>query len=771
MSQTRHDRIFEIFRAACELSGDDLEQHLRDACGDDDELRAEVDLLLSHDHPDEAFLETPALHESTLAGTTGGSDASIPERIGEYRILSVLGRGGMGVVYLAEQETPKRTVALKVLRPDTTSEQLLSRFTHEAELLARLQHPGIAQIYEAGTADAGSGPQPFFAMEYVRGLPLLEYAEAHALSASARLRLIAQLSESLHYAHQNGVIHRDLKPANILVDEHGQPKVLDFGVARAIDADVQAMTIRTTFGELIGTVPYMSPEQASGDPREIDIRSDVYALGVVGYELLSGRLPYDLSERMIHEAVRIVREEPPMPIASIRPALRGDVATIFGKALEKDRERRYQSASEFGEDIRRTLRDEPITARPASAIYQLRKFAKRNTGLVASAAIIVLLLAGVIVTSLLAVALAHQRDEARVAQQAAERARSRTDRALEAARQETMVANAVSGFLEDVFAAGSPYVGRRDMTVAEALDLAADRVDERLADQPEVAAAVHRRLADTYYSQGNADQSIEQVRLSLERLRSTANPDPLAIAAAYGDLGQLLLERGDYEEAGEKLREALTLYDEHADEESPERIATLMNYGVLLYRLKRYDEAEPILRRSYELRSKVHGPEHPYTLIALNNLANLVRDAGRPEEAEPLMRRNMELHLRSIGEKNPNTITGIYNYADLLRGLRRFDESERYFQQSIELGRRHLPTRHWLTGLYRDGYGEMLREVGRYDEAESHLLAGYNILAEQLGPEHPKTRRAVDRLITLYEDWDRPDEAAQWRRRADEIAN
>src|SRR5215468_10113643 len=262
----------------------------------------------------------------------------------------------MGTVYEAEQDHPRRTVALKVIRRGFTSRELLRRFEREAETLGRLQHVGIAQIYEAGTADSGFGPQPYFAIELIRGRSLLEYANERKLHFRERLEIMAKVADAVQHAHQRGLIHRDLKPGNILVDEAGQPKILDFGVARATDSDSQA-TMQTDIGQLVGTLAYMSPEQVLADPLELDIRSDVYALGVILYELLAERLPYDIS-RKIHEALTAIREEDPAKLSSINRSYRGDIETIVAKALEKNKTRRYASAAELAADIRHYLKDE-----------------------------------------------------------------------------------------------------------------------------------------------------------------------------------------------------------------------------------------------------------------------------------------------------------------------------------------------------------------------------------------------------------------------------
>ncbi len=413
MSGRAHERIGRIFAEACRRAPAERVAYLDDACRGEPQLREEVEALLAADAAsapalDAALSEGGARFLARALAASGEveprSAASQPARVGRYRVVRVIGEGGMGIVYEAEQDDPRRRVALKVVRPSMVTRGLLRRFRHEAQVLGQLQHPGIAQIYEAGTADTGEGGQPFFAMELVAGESLLEYAAARSLGTRERLALVALVCDALHHAHQKGVIHRDLKPANVLVTAAGQPKILDFGVARATDSDLQTVTVQTDAGQLVGTVPYMSPEQTSGDPAAIDIRSDVYAAGVLAYELLTGRLPYDVRGKLIHEAVRVIREEEPSRLSSIDRSLRGDVETILAKALEKDKDRRYQSAVELAADIRRQLADEPIVARPASALYLLRKFARRNKAIVGgAAATLVVSTAGAIVAARYAV--------------------------------------------------------------------------------------------------------------------------------------------------------------------------------------------------------------------------------------------------------------------------------------------------------------------------------------------------------------------------------
>jgi len=322
-----------------------------------------------------------------------------PLQIARYRILRLIGEGGMGIVYEAEQDHPCRIVALKIIKPGLSNTALLRRFEAESQALGRLQHPGIAQIYEAGTADTGFGPQPYFAMELIRGTSLKEYCAQHRLDQRQKLEIVARLADAVQHAHQRGLIHRDLKPINIIVDETGQPKILDFGVARATDVDMHA-TGNTRSGQLVGTPAYMSPEQALGDPLEVDTRTDVYSLGAILYELLAGRLPSTVSNNL-HETLRAIREQDPLPLSSIDRSCRGDIETIAATALEKDKSRRYGSAAEFVADLRRYLNDEPIVARPPSVGYQLRKFARRHKTIVAGiTALIVVLVVGMIVITL-----------------------------------------------------------------------------------------------------------------------------------------------------------------------------------------------------------------------------------------------------------------------------------------------------------------------------------------------------------------------------------
>jgi eukaryotic-like serine/threonine-protein kinase len=401
MSEPSPRLVEELFDRAVDLPPGEQAAFLAGRCGGDADLRAAVEELLRLDRQaeaDGALLRSPVADTRLPPATT---PAALPPTIGRYRVVRVLGEGGMGTVYEAEQANPRRTVALKVVRAGLASESLRKRFAREAQILGRLRHPGIAQVYDADVAESG---QPYFAMELVAGVPLDRYARECSLDVPGRLELVARVCDAVQHAHEGGIVHRDLKPSNILVEPAGQPKVLDFGVARAADAGLTAAGGHTEAGQLIGTLGYMSPEQASGDPAATDPRGDVYALGVLLYELLADRPPYRLDGLPLPEAVRVIREQEPPRLGSLDGRLRGDVETIVAKALEKDRARRYASAGDLAADLRRHLSHEAIRARPPSALYQLRKFARRNKAFVAAAAGVMAALAvGTVVSVLYAV--------------------------------------------------------------------------------------------------------------------------------------------------------------------------------------------------------------------------------------------------------------------------------------------------------------------------------------------------------------------------------
>lgn len=828
MTPEQYEQIREIFLVARDLNADQRAAYLTKVCGRDRALLAEVQSLLTNDVQAASFLETPALGKSfavinrdagarrTETDRPSGQTANVdvrapaappyPERVGEYRILGVLGQGGMGVVYRAEQESPRRSVALKVIRPGIESREVLKRFAQEAEVLGWLQHSGIAQIYEAGTADTGLGAQPYFAMELVQGQPLNAYAQQRQLSIRARLELLAKLSDAVHHAHQKGVIHRDLKPGNILVDEAGNPKILDFGVARATGAALGMTTLQTAAGQLVGTIAYMSPEQVSGDPRQVDTRSDVYALGVIGYELLTGRVPVDVSEKTLPQAAQAIVEDEPTSLRSINRLYRGDVETIIAKALEKDKARRYASAADLAEDIRRCLSDQPISARPATTMYHLRKFARRNKPLVAGVvtAIFALVL-GVIGTSWQAVVATRQRNRAMDAEQLAE------GRRVEAERN-AAIAQEVNAFLNgDLLAAAQPGKQGRDVTVLSVLDKAAKAVEDRFLNEPLVEASIRNTLGNSYLSLGVYKAAEPQLARALEQRLAHLGEEHLDTIESLTNLATLYRQQDRLDEAESLNARAVAVGRRVLGEDHPRTLIAMNSLASLYADRRRHDLAEPLYTKVLEGRLRTLGGDHPHTLNALNNLAAVYCMQGEFAKAEPLLKKAVDTQTRVMGAEHPKTLLSMNNVACVYKDLRRYDESEAWHLQTLEARRRVLGAEHPDTLVSVNNLGELYLEGNRLEEAEAlfreavrgrrrslgdqhtNTLASirdlaFTLIAEKkfeeaeplalechagiqslFGDNHRYTREITEFLITLYEQSERPELAAEWRARLAEM--
>ncbi len=788
MSRDRAQRVDDLFHDACALPRAERQAFLEQACDGDPELLAEVQRLLAHDR-DEAWDPVEELARGAAAAGLARSLAdeelpSIPDRIDRFRILRLIGEGGMGVVYEAEQDDPRRRVALKVVRLGLAGRHLLRRFRVEAQVLGRLTHPGIARIYDAGTA----GDQPFFAMELVQGRPITEYARTAALGTPARLALLAEVCDAVEHAHQQGVIHRDLKPANVLVTMEGRPKVLDFGVARATDGDIQTLTLQTHMGQLVGTVPYMSPEQASGDPEAIDPRSDVYALGVIAFELLAGRLPYDVGGKLIHEAVRVIREDDPARLSTIDRRLGGDIETIIAKALEKEPGRRYESASAFAQDIRRYLADQPIAARPASTLYQLRKFARRNRALVAAAAVVLVVLAGAsVVSTISAIRAVRARDDATVRQRQAER--------------QAAIAAAVNRFLnEDLLAAAMPEEQGRQVTVLEVLDLAAVRIEGRFAGEPAVEAEIRSTIGNSYLALGRADLAEPHFRTALDlQLGSLGERDPASMTS-LNRMGRLLQTMGRLDEAEVYYRRCLDLRRAVLGPEAELTLSTHLNLAGVARQLGRVDEAMPLYREANEIAERTLAPEADQRLSAMEGLAGAYKDLGRLDEAIPIYEQLLEVRRRTkpdkpgvlmtmnnlavaymragraaqahelleevvrgdievFTERHPTTLAAMTNLARSLQRLGRHEEALREFRRALALHEEVLGPDHRGTLITVVSLAGLYRDMGRHGEAESALLTAIERSAQRYGDAYPGTIEARHELALLYLELDRPAEA------------
>jgi tetratricopeptide (TPR) repeat protein len=639
------------------------------------------------------------------------------------------------------------------IKAGVESREMLKRFEHEGQVLGWLQHPGIAQILEAGTADTGQGLQPFFAMEFVRGQSLTRYAAAQNLAFRQRLELIAKVGDAVHHAHQKGVIHRDLKPGNILVDDSGQPKVLDFGVARVTDADVRTTTLQTDVGQLVGTLAYMSPEQVAGDSRQLDTRSDVYALGVILYELLAGRVPFDVAQQTIPQAARMIAEEQPTSLSSINRIFRGDIETIVAKALEKDKERRYQSAAGLAADIRRCLSDEPISARPASAVYQLRKFARRNRALVGGVlATLVVLLIGVAGTSYGLMQAAARRRDAESERNRALAAERAAERRREEAERQSAIAGAVVDFLnEDLLRAADPRnTPNREITVKEALDTASVEVEGKFEDEPLVEAAIRMTLGATYRQLGEYDAAELHLERALELRREALGEQDRDTVKSMGALGAVYEKHGLYEKAEPLLVRALDLSRRVLGKKDYDTLVCMSDLGELYQAQGRFGDAEPLLTEALEISRRELGQEHPQTLVHLNNVALLYGHQGRYDEAEPLFVQVLELRRRVLREDHPDLVGALNNLGALYRHQGRFAEAEPLFVEALEVGRRVLGEDHPRTLLFMNNVALIYREQGRPEEAEPLYVSALEAATRVLGANHPTTLMIALNLGVLY---------------------
>jgi eukaryotic-like serine/threonine-protein kinase len=729
------------------------------------------------DNPQQALDESR--HTLTIAGPVPSSGRhQLPLAIGRYRILRLLGEGGMGAVYEAEQEQPRRRVALKVIKAALASPELLRRFELEAQSLGRLHHPGIAQIYEAGRAETAAGVQPFFAMELIQGKPLCGYADEHHLDTRARLALMIRLCEAVEHAHQSGIIHRDLKPANILVDQNGQPKVLDFGVARVTDSDAKA-TRQTDLGQIIGTLAYMSPEQVLADLLALDTRSDVYALGVILYELLAGKLPYMLN-RQLHEAVRTIRETDPAPLSMVSRTYKGDIETIVAKALEKDKSRRYASAAALAEDIRRYLEDEPIAAKPPSTAYQLQKFARRHKALVAGvAAVFVVLVAGIVASSWQAVranraghlalverdravraerSATDERNKAVSAEQQAVEARNRAISEQQRANNEAATAKAVNDFLQnDVLAqasanaqAGPNTKPDPDLKVRTTLDRAAARIQGKFENQPLVEASIRQTIANTYKNLGlyaDAQQHLEHATDLWRRYRGEEQPETLT---AMNDLAEVYTDQGKFPLAQALQMKVYETRSRVLGEEHPDTLHSITLLADLYEKQGQYAQAAAMHSKVLQILRRVAGAEQYDTISAMIGLALDYVRFGEFAQAEKLDREAVPLMRRVLGPEHPDTLLGMNNLAQVLYREGKYNEAESIQSDVLNVRRRLLGEEHSDTLTSMNNLGVIYESQRKFSEAEALLAKGWAISRRALGEEHPSTLLLMTNLALIY---------------------
>ncbi len=715
--------------------------------------------------------------------------------VGRYRLLGCLGSGGFGVVFEAEQREPvRRRVALKVIKPGMDSKAVIARFEAERQALALMDHPSVARVYDGGTTEEG---RPYFAMELVTGEPITVHCDRQRLGVRTRLELFIRVCEAVQHAHHKGVVHRDLKPSNILVEyEDGKstPKVIDFGVAKALHQRLTDATIFTGHGQMIGTPEYMSPEQAEMSGTDIDTRSDVYSLGVLLYELLTGSRPFDgetLRRAALAEIQRVIREvDPPKPstrlstaaeansvatsrsteIRSLSSMLRRDLDWVCMKCLEKDRERRYETANALADDLRRFLSDEPVTAGPPSALYRLSKFVRRNrAGVVAASLIGAALIAGLAGTSF---GLLEASRQAGIAAERADEAEAALERATEAeaeAEERAEQLQIVADFqAEQLGSIDAPKMG---------IDLR-DTLVHRYAQKLERIGLSHdEALAQAQSLDGSLD-GVDFTGLALESLEANVfdpaldaidrqfEDQPLVRAQLQQTLATVLRDAGLLQAAEQPQREALEVRRRVLGDEHPDTLASVGNMGALRRAQGRLVEAEPYYRDALEARRRVLGDEHPDTLVSINNMGVLLKAQGWLDGAEPYYREALQARRRVLGDKHPSTINSIGNMGALLRSQGRLAEAEPFHREALETSRRVLGDEHPRTLTLINSMGLLLVSLGRLTEAESYYLEALNARRRVLGDEHPSTLTSIDSLGLLLRSLGRQNEAELYFREA-----
>ena len=794
---------------------------------DNPELCKEVESLLAHD--------TPTTNHNMEVGIDSANvvtfeDNLVGETIGSYKILKLLAIGGMGQVYQAQQEHLRRLVALKVLRRELMSKKVWQRFELECQILANLRHRGIAQIIESGTYKRGGREYPFYTMELVPDAKtIFDYANTSHLNTDDRLRLMIEVCEAVYQGHLKGIMHRDLKPANILVDPSGQPKIIDFGVARVTNSDIAITTMDTEPGQLIGTLSYMSPEQCEGNTDEIDVRADVYALGIILYELLCGRLPYEINDKIVHEAVRIICDEEPTKLSTVSSALRGDIETIVRKAIKKEKERRYQSAMDLANDISRYLKSEPIIARPQSSWYQLSKFTKRNKALVGG---VVAIIIGMII-AIVGISIGWYQTNTK-------------------AIQYRISKDSLNFITKDLLGVVSPYELGKNVMMIDVLDAASEKIgNEIFKDDPLVEAMIRNEIGLTYLLLGtskkaiphletalklrednlgindrlsllsvgnlssaynNAERPADAVQLcipALARAKTVLAPDDNAILIikanlghayfmlgryddaepihievanarrritdenheyiirAISNLGSIYSETGRFAEADKILAEADELAKKYWPEiDRPERIFVIRSIAHLRYRQQRFQESVDLYESIMDDAIRVFGADNEEVVAMKGNLATNYKDLGQPDKAIPLFLETIEISKAAYGADSHYALFPMFNLAEYYYEIKRYTQAETIFNEIVELGRNKF-SGHPLLGAFMAMQGTNLIAQNRYHDAEPVLLEALTLLDEAEGQFAEYYINGVKAIVNMYENTGRISEADKWLAKLD----
>jgi eukaryotic-like serine/threonine-protein kinase len=674
------------------------------------------------------------------------SAVGLPASIGPYRVLQLLGEGGMGEVWLVEQTEPvRRRAALKIIKAGMDTKQVVARFESERQALALMDHPAIAKVLDAGATHDG---RPYFVMEYVPGVRITEHCDAHSHDTTERIELFLQVCEGVQHAHQKAVIHRDLKPSNVLVslvDGKAQPKIIDFGIAKALGQRLTEKTLFTEIGTVIGTPEYMSPEQANLTGQDVDTRTDVYSLGVMLYELLTGQLPFSSNELRasgLDELRRVIREvQPTRPSQKVSSAgessralalkrrvepgaltrqLAGDLDWIVLKAMEKERSRRYGTPSELSADLQRHLRNEPVWASPPGRVYRIRKYVQRHrVGVAASLALFLLLGLFAVTEAIQARRIAQERDRANSEAEAAKR---------------------VSDFLLNMYKVSDPSESRGvTITAREILDRAAKNIDSGLAKDPKLAARMMDTIGLVYQALGLYSRAQPLLTRALDTRRAVLgenNPDTLSSMTHLAALEEAegLLPEAEKLERAVVERGRTVLGRDH-----PATLTAMKVLAVLYARQGRYPEAEALTREALEGQRRAFGPDSSAALKTSHNLALMVSNQKRLPEAEALERQTLEKERVVLGRDHPETLLAADGLAGIYLMEGRVTEAEPLFRETLEARQRVLGPDHAHTLMSMNNLAEVYDKEGRLEEARALLIKTRDIQARVLGPNHPDT--------------------------------
>jgi serine/threonine protein kinase/tetratricopeptide (TPR) repeat protein len=740
-------RARELFlHAVGKLPMDEWENYVAEACGADTDLAQQVRNLLQVHREAGSFLDSPA---PDLAGTVHYPINEGPGTvIGPYKLLQQIGEGGMGVVFMAEQNQPiQRTVALKIIKPGMDTRQVIARFEAERQALAMMDHPNIAKVLDAGTTDSG---RPYFVMELVKGVPITKYCDEKHLPLRARLELMLPVCQAVQHAHQKGLIHRDIKPSNVLVteyDNHAVPKIIDFGVAKATAQKLTDRTMFTEFGQVVGTLEYMSPEQAKLNQLDIDTRSDIYSLGVLLYELLTGSTPFGrkrLQETAFDEMLRIIREEePPKPSTRLSTAeglpsiaasrgsepkklsglVKGELDWVVMKALEKDRDRRYDTANSLAADIERYLHNETVQAAPASAVYRFRKFARRHKlGVAASIAVAAAVILGVAGTTGGMIWALRERKAEQASAALATTQAERSDQ--------------VAHFLKDMLQGVAPSMamGRDTTMLREIVDKTADRIDQELEGQPDVQAELRLILAQVYFELQLYRETEKIAQHTLETARSQFGEENLVVADALLQRGRALSYLREFDEAETVTREAIAMQRKLRGKGSAKEGTSLCSLsdtlrheaGIRGDRAKLLAEAERVAREGLAIRRERLGSESDDTAWALHDLSMVLLDENKSTEAEAAIREAHRIRVTNYGNEHPYTADDLAILGEVLLRQGKLVEAEECCRRSLSVS-------------------EKTEGKGKLSQSNAHYFLGEVLQARRIkGSRNTLSRIRVD---------------------------